>query len=204
MPSQSLPKFSATVGDNSLLACTNSTYRIADVYMFGLLCPLINGTTTADLKATSIVLNQLQFPFKFGTGLPRSSISVIDASGNLRGFGYLNSQNRAAPSSFAFKSVSPRIIMELQKGLELTFTCTMTHQLPANFIFEIGASDATDDPSFYFNPVTISNGCILNSDISIGSVLTITSTRIKCAFANSADIPVGDSLTILVLSVSVL
>lgn len=80
----------------------------------------------------------------------------------------------------------------------------MSHSLPPSFIFEVGTSDETNDNQFYFNPVTISNGCILNSDISIASVLRITSTLIKCEFANTEDIPASDELTILVLSVSVL
>lgn len=89
--SSSVPKFTATMNDNSLLSCTDSAYRIADVNMFGLLCPLINGTTLVDLKAATLVLNRIQFPYEYGTGLPRSSISIVDADGNLRGFGYMNS-----------------------------------------------------------------------------------------------------------------
>lgn len=67
--------------------------------------------------------------------------------------------------------MTPEIVMELSKGLEIVFHVETSHSLPSNFIFKIMSTD--NDNLLNFSIVTINNGCILNNDISILSLLEI-------------------------------
>lgn len=75
-------------------------------------------------------MGQIKFPFIFGSELPRSSVTLVDGNGNLRSFSYLVSKNRVKPSLFEFEKIEPQEVMELEKGLEITFSIVINHSLP--------------------------------------------------------------------------
>ncbi|EAR91284.3 HMG box protein (macronuclear) [Tetrahymena thermophila SB210] len=202
IPSQQVSSFLATVQDDIDLTCSQFSYVITGLNYFGLLCPLIMpNKTTPNFQNTYISMLNIQIPYVYGIQLPRSSVSISDSSGNLRSFSFLNSRNRLNPGQFTFLSISPKQIIELQKGMEINFSVQTTNLLPPNFIFVAQCTDS--ESTLNFAPVIVKNGCIINENVYIFSTLTITPTAITCVFQNSDYIPQGN-IEILVVSIQVL
>ncbi|KAL4455745.1 hypothetical protein ABPG74_003155 [Tetrahymena malaccensis] len=202
IPSQQISQFLATVQDDTDLTCSQFSYIITGLNYFGLLCPLIMpNNTTPNFQNTYISMLNIQIPYVYGVQLPRSSVSISDSNGNLRSFSFLNSRNRLNPGQFTFSSISPLQIIEMSKGLEITFNVQTSNLLPPNFIFVVTCTDSEN--TLNFAPVNVNNGCIINQNIQIFSTLTITPTSITCIFQNSDYIPQGN-IEILVVSIQVL